>query len=218
MTFSQFAILPTELRWEIWSMALQSNARRRLVAEQNLRIFPTLDLVASPLFSVNSESREAARVFYRVRVEVFRRTQHHDRPDATGVDPLDYRGVVYLSPELDAMISMHPRTEIRGPSDLRFFGNLDPGLEFDHSDRSKVAAWGHWSADMGEETRARFRRTPNHWCLLTQAARRQTRVQDWAELRDWVVGFGPGEERRARELLKSMRINTWEFAQVFGWY
>ncbi|KAI1266178.1 hypothetical protein F5Y18DRAFT_23077 [Xylariaceae sp. FL1019] len=210
MTFAQFAILPTELRWEIWCLALQANARRRLVAEQNLRIFPTLDLVASPLFYANIESREAARVFYRVRVDVYRR----GRGDG-GLVAGDYRGVLYLRPELDAMICMHPRTQIRSANDLKFFGNLDPGLVFDHSDASKRAAWRHTTVCLGEDERRGFRRTPNHWCLLTQAARRD---QDWEELGSWLRTFGEVEYKRARELLRSMRINTWEFAQVFGWY
>ncbi|KAI8634311.1 hypothetical protein F5Y19DRAFT_208087 [Xylariaceae sp. FL1651] len=225
MSFA-FDRLPAELRLEIWAYAVQSSARRRLVAEQNLQVSPTLDLVASPLFSVNSESREVVRSFYSVRLGVYRRTS---RPSlystaAQGNDPYaqdvlhheDYRGVIYLSPELDNMVSMHPRTELRGPNDMKFFGNYDPELEFDRSERSKAAAWQHRTAPMSEETRQLFHRIPNQWCLLRHASQR-LQVQDWVEVREWMMTFGEDEYRKALGFLQSVRINTWEFAHVFGW-
>ncbi|KAI3323657.1 hypothetical protein HD806DRAFT_495178 [Xylariaceae sp. AK1471] len=238
--FFPFDRLPTELRLEIWAFAVQSDARRRLVIEQNFQVFPTLDLVASPFFSVNIESREAVRSFYPIRLEVFRRStprpnpslnynynnptaaaasENENGPQQSQRPAEDYRGVVYLSPALDTMVSVHPRTELLGLNDMNFFGNFrDPATELvvDRSERSKTTAWRHRSTPMSEETRRLFRRYPNRWCLLRHASRR-LRVHDWLEVHDWLSTFGGDEYRSALGLLRSMRINSLEFTQVFGW-
>jgi hypothetical protein len=251
-----FDRLPPELRLEIWAFAVQSDAQRRLVIEQSFQVFPTLDLIASPLFSANTESREAAQSFYPVCLEVYRRTSFRPNPSlyyhpipttptstptptptstTPGNEPsppqddvavasaarrqrrdVDYRGVVYLSPELDNIVSVHPRTQLCGLNDMNFFGNYDPELVFDRSERSKTTALRHRTAPMEEDTRRLFRRFPNRWCLLWHASK-QLQVQDWVDVHDWMLAFGEDEYCSAVGLLRSMRINSWEFAQVFGW-
>ncbi|KAJ2977534.1 hypothetical protein NUW58_g7781 [Xylaria curta] len=121
-----FNQLPPELRLEIWSLAMQVDARRRRVVEQSFHVFPTLDLVASPLFAVNAESREAARAFYPVRLEVYRRPPPGSEPppqygeDTAAAQQLardddDYRGCVYLSPALDDLVSVFNRATLGRP-------------------------------------------------------------------------------------------------------
>ncbi|KAI0116509.1 hypothetical protein GGR51DRAFT_320558 [Nemania sp. FL0031] len=202
-----FNQLPPELRLEIWRFALQADARRRRVVEQNFQVFPTLDLVASPFFSVNTESREEARAFYSVRLEVYRRVSESGEPPSIEYVPqsLDYRGLIYLSPEVDDMVSMYRRAAL-----------YDSELSLERSERSKMTAWRHRTKPMDEETRRLFRRYPDRWCLTRYASARLG-VQDWTEVREWMLTFGDEEYRGACRLLRSMRINTAGFAQVFGW-
>ncbi|KAI0440698.1 hypothetical protein F4803DRAFT_459522 [Xylaria telfairii] len=202
-----FNQLPTELRLEIWSFAMQAEARRRRFVEQNFQVFPTLDLVASPFFSVNAESREIVRSFYPVRLEVYRRyePQSEEEAAAAAARPPDRRGVVYLSPELDDMVSVYRRATL-----------YDSELTLEPSERSKMTAMLHRTTPMSEETRRLFRRRPDRWCLTRYASLRLG-VQDWTEVNEWMLGFDDEEYRGALRLLRSMRINTIGFWQVIGW-
>ncbi|KAI1322086.1 hypothetical protein F5Y16DRAFT_53934 [Xylariaceae sp. FL0255] len=239
-----FNHLPTELRLEIWIVALHAWVRRRLVPEQNLCIFPTLDLVASPLFAVNTESRETAMAFYSLRLDIYRRASapgpYNPAPLAPPLLPVDggiagedivrraaneaappeelWRGAVYLVPDFDVLISMYPLTQLYGPNDMRFFGTFDPALAFDMSDQSKSLTWRHASTAMSWAESARFRAHPNHWCLMRFAAKQGASVEDWVALRDWLRGFGMLEFMKACEFLRRMRVNTRAYDIVFDGY
>ncbi|KAI0875168.1 hypothetical protein GGS24DRAFT_456713 [Hypoxylon argillaceum] len=221
-----FNQLPAELRLEIWGFAVRAGAQRRRVVEQNFQVFPTLDLVASPLLSVNMESREVARAFYRVQLEVYRRVSYSaggSGSEGGGEEDADarqqqqqqqqqrypdshYRGVVYLSPEADDMVSVYRLAAALDDSELSLSG----------SERSKRTARHHRTRRMSEATRGLFRRHPDRWCL-TRYASAHLGAQDWADVHEWMLAFGDDEYRGARRLLRSMRINTAGFAQVFGW-
>jgi len=245
---------------EIWAFAVRDAARRRLVVEQNYQIFPTLNLVASPFFSINTESRDAAKSVYRVRLAVYRQMKNcnpiiyvnspaaqagsadlgtrsdndkfwkeeekdkiKNKDGGMDVDEVeevdDYsRGMVYLNPDLDMMVSLHPRTQLRGLYDMNFFGSHINELVFDRSRRSKMVAWLHQTSatDLDEKTRRTFQRHPNRYCLMRHASER-LQVRDWLEVKEWMEDFGEEEYRSALGLLRSMRINSWEFAKVFGW-
>ncbi|KAF2971508.1 hypothetical protein GQX73_g2091 [Xylaria multiplex] len=200
-----FGRLPPELRLEIWDFAVWANARPRRVVEQNLQVYPTLDLVASPLFSVNSESREIALSFYPVRLEVYRRDPENEAQSEDTSRPPGSRGFIYLSPELDDIVSVHQRAAI-----------YHSELSFELSERSKMTAWLHHTLPMSEETRQLFRRHPDRWCLMRYASG-HFGARDWMEVQEWMLTFGEEEYRSSLRLLRSMRINTGEFAQVFGW-
>ncbi|RWA13858.1 hypothetical protein EKO27_g1273 [Xylaria grammica] len=197
--------LPPELRLEIWGFAVSAHARRRRVVEQNLQVYPTLDLVASPFFSVNTESREVARSFYPICLEVYRRPPQWMLDEEPVTYPSDYRGLIYLSPEMDEVVSVYGRAAI-----------YHSELRVELSDRSKMTALYHRTTPMSRETRALFRLHPDRWCLMRYASG-HFGVRDWAEIHDWMLTFGEDEYRGALRLLRSMRINTGEFAQVFGW-
>lgn len=202
---------------------MQADARRRRVVEQNFQVFPTLDLAASPFLSVNIESREAARAFYPVRLEVYRRipecetqatAQATARQEGGGggggggsspFGPSDYRGLVYLSPALDDMVSVYRRAAL-----------YDSELALERSERSRRTAWRHGTRPMSEETRRLFRRYPDRWCL-TRSASAYLDTRDWLEVHEWMLTFGEEGYRGARRLLRSMRINTSGFTNVFGW-
>ncbi|KAI8949351.1 hypothetical protein F4801DRAFT_591220 [Xylaria longipes] len=202
-----FNQLPTELRLEIWSFAVQADAQRRRFVEQNLQVFPTLDLVASPFFSVNTESREIVQTFYPIRLEVYRRYEPGSQEAAAAAAgrPPDRRGFVYLSPELDDMVSVYRRATL-----------YDSELTLVRSERSKMTAMLHSTGPMSEETRRLFRRRPDRWCLTRYASLRLG-VQDWTEVHEWMLAFDEEEYRGALRLLRSMRINTLGFGQVIGW-
>ncbi|KAI0466337.1 hypothetical protein F4859DRAFT_497790 [Xylaria cf. heliscus] len=203
-----FNQLPTELRLEIWTFAVQADARPRRFVEQNSQVFPTLDLVASPFFSVNTESREIVRTFYPVRLEVYRRYEPQCEEEAASsgtLRALDHRGFVYLSPELDDMVSVYRRATL-----------YDSELTLERSERSKMTAMLHRTGPMSEETRRLFRRRPDRWCLTRYASLRLG-VQDWTEVHEWMLAFDEEEYRGALRLLRSMRINTLGFWQVIGW-
>ncbi|RYC61661.1 hypothetical protein CHU98_g4534 [Xylaria longipes] len=199
-----FNQLPTELRLEIWSFAVQADAQRRRFVEQNLQVFPTLDLVASPFFSVNTESREIVQTFYPIRLEVYRRYEPGSQEAAAAAAgrPPDRRGFVYLSPELDDMVSVYRRATL-----------YDSELTLVRSERSKMTAMLHSTGPMSEETRRLFRRRPDRWCLTRYASLRLG-VQDWTEVHEWMLAFDEEEYRGALRLLRSMRINTLGFGQV----
>ncbi|KAI1198567.1 hypothetical protein F5X97DRAFT_298875 [Nemania serpens] len=210
-----FDQLPPELRLEVWSFAIQADARRRRVVEQNFQVFPTLDLAAPPFLSVNVESREAARAFYPVRLEVYRRIPESEserqalalalaRPEGP-FRPSDYRGLVYLSPALDDMVSVYRRAAL-----------YDSELALERSERSRLTACRHGTRPMSEETRRRFRRYPDRWCL-TRYASAYLDTRDWLEVHEWMLTFGEEGYRGARRLLRSMHINTPGFTNVFGW-
>ncbi|KAI0455136.1 hypothetical protein F5B21DRAFT_503689 [Xylaria acuta] len=205
-----FNQLPTELRLEIWSFAVQAEARQRRFIEQNFQVFPTLDLVASPFFSVNAESREIVRSFYPVRLEVYRRYEPQSEEAAAvaatvASRPADRRGFVYLNPKLDDMVSVYRRATL-----------YDSELTLERSERSKMTAMLHCTGLMSEETRRLFRRRPDRWCLTRYASLRLG-VQDWTEVHEWMLAFDDEEYRGALRLLRSMRINTLGFWQVIGW-
>ncbi|KAI0407866.1 hypothetical protein F4802DRAFT_490677 [Xylaria palmicola] len=200
-----FNQLPAELRLAIWGFAVQAAARRRRVVEQSLRVFPTLDLVASPFFSVNIESREAAQSFYSVRLDVYRRAPGDEPQPEDASRPPDHRGFVYLSPALDDIVSVYQRAAL-----------YDSELTLERSERSKRTAWGHQTGRMSEETLCLFRRQPDRWCLTRYASARLS-AQDWMEVHEWILAFGEEEYRGALRLLRSMHFNTGGFAQVFGW-
>ncbi|KAK8075358.1 hypothetical protein PG997_010021 [Apiospora hydei] len=71
--FAGFPKLPCELRLIIWNLALEGENSNRLVFihRPTMRPVPMRSLV-SPLLSVNTESREAARKYYTLRLEVVR--------------------------------------------------------------------------------------------------------------------------------------------------
>ncbi|KAI1422081.1 hypothetical protein F5Y12DRAFT_650521 [Xylaria sp. FL1777] len=203
--FPLFSRLPPELRLEIWGFAVLATARRRRVVEQNFQVFPTLDLVTPPLFSVNSESREISLSFYPVRLEVYRRIQQTTNAQSKDEPHFpDYKGCVYLSPELDYIISVYQRAAL-----------YDSALRLELSEKSKRTAWHHCTEPMDEETRRLFHRYPDRVCLVRYASG-PFRVQDWLEVHEWMLSFGEEEYRNILRVLESMRINTGEFAQVFG--
>lgn len=187
------------------------------MVEQNLQVFPTLSLAASPLFSVNSESREVARSFYPVRLEVYRACLGDETPEEEEEEDdekkmmieagarMGARGLVYLSPARDVLVSVYGRAALH-----------DSELTLERSERSKMTAWLHRTRPMSEETGRLFRRHPDRWCL-TRYASAHLSVQDWVEVREWMLAFGEEEYRGARNFLRSMHINTAGFAQVFGW-
>ncbi|KAI0427006.1 hypothetical protein F5Y09DRAFT_45240 [Xylaria sp. FL1042] len=201
--------LPPELRLEIWGFAVLATARRRRVVEQNFQVFPTLDLVASPLLSVNIESREVSQSFYSIRLEVYRRIPAHKaESEDNSAQPRqapDHRGFVYLCPALDDIVSVYQRVAL-----------YDSELRLEMSEKSKMTAWHHCTAPMDEETRRLFRRHPDRVCLVRYASGHFP-VHDWLQVHEWMLSFGPEEYRNTLGLLESMRINTGEFAQVFGW-
>ncbi|KAI0970798.1 hypothetical protein F4678DRAFT_103945 [Xylaria arbuscula] len=200
-----FGRLPTELRLEIWGFAVSATAQRRRVVEQNFQVFPTLDLVASPLFSVNTESREVARSFYPVRLEVYRRNTYRTRSeDDAPREPPDSKGFVHLCPELDDIVSVYQRVAL-----------YDSELRLELSEESRMTAWLHCTEPMAEETRRLFHRRPDRVCLVRYASG-HFRVRDWLEVHEWMESFGMEEYRNILRVLESMRINTGEFAQVFG--
>ncbi|KAI0193705.1 hypothetical protein EV127DRAFT_423989 [Xylaria flabelliformis] len=206
----RFNQLPTELRLQIWSFAVQADARQRRFIEQNSQVFPTLDLVASPFFSVNAESREIVRSFYPVRLEVYRRYEPQSEEAATAAaaavaHPTDRRGFIYLSPKLDDMVSVYRRATL-----------YDSELTLERSERSKMTAMLHRTTPMSEETRRLFRRRPDRWCLTRYASLRLG-VQDWTEVHEYLLAFDDDEYHSALRLLRSMRINTLGFWQVIGW-
>ncbi|GAP87873.1 hypothetical protein SAMD00023353_1601350 [Rosellinia necatrix] len=218
-----FNQLPAELRLEIWIFAVRAGGKRqRRVIEQNLQVFPTLSLAASPLFSVNSESREVARSFYTVRLEVYRRDPRNEltssseeeeeaEEEAAELSPppppdsQDCRGLVYLSPVWDVMVSVYRRAAFH-----------ESELSLEHSERSKMTAWFHRAGPMSKETLRLFHRQPDRWCL-TRYASAHLSVQDWIEVREWILAFEHEQYRGARRLLQSMHINTAAFGQVFGY-
>ncbi|KAI1188382.1 hypothetical protein F5B17DRAFT_395728 [Nemania serpens] len=205
--------LPPELRLEIWSFAIQADARRRRVVEQNFQVFPTLDLAASPFLSVNFESREAARAFYPVRLEVYRRAPEGEAQAQSQAQvqsegpfrPSDYRGLIYLSPALDDIVSVYRQAAL-----------YDSELALERSERSRMTAWHHGTRPMSEETRRLFRRCPDRWCL-TRYASAYLDTRDWLEVHEWMLTFSEEGYRGAQRLLRSMRINTPGFTNVFGW-
>ncbi|KAI1747871.1 hypothetical protein F4782DRAFT_519689 [Xylaria castorea] len=202
-----FNQLPTELRLQIWGFAVQADARQRRFIEQNSQVFPTLDLVASPFFSVNTESREIVRSLYPVRLEVYRRyePQCEEAAAAMAARPADRRGFIYLSPELDDMVSVYRRATL-----------YDSELTLERSERSKMTAMLHRTMPMSEEARRLFRRRPDRWCLTRYASLRLG-AQDWAEVHEYLLAFNDEEYHSALRLLRSMRINTLGFWQVIGW-
>lgn len=72
--FTSFATLPVELRLEIWQFFLLLETKRRVVVlshDKYPRVLPFAHL-ASPLLSVNRESRALAQEFYACRIPVYR--------------------------------------------------------------------------------------------------------------------------------------------------
>ncbi|KAI1127602.1 hypothetical protein F5Y10DRAFT_242579 [Nemania abortiva] len=202
-----FNQLPPELRLEIWRFAVRADARRRRVVEQNFQVFPTLGLLPSPFFSVNTESRETALAFYSVHLEVYRQVPESGGPPSVEdvPRPLDYRGLIYLSPEVDDMVSVYRRAAL-----------YDSELSLERSERSRMTALYHRTRPMSETTRQLFRLYPDRWCL-TRYASAHLGVQDWTEVHEWIEKFGEEEYRGACRLLRSMRIKSAGFALVFGW-
>ncbi|KAI0198741.1 hypothetical protein F4808DRAFT_462501 [Astrocystis sublimbata] len=222
----RFNQLPTELRLEIWTFAVQAGVRPRRFVEQNSQVFPTLDLVAPPFFAVNSESREIARSAYPVRLEVYRRYEAGQSPTGgekekgeagpgSGSESEgkaarrrrpaeDHRGFVYLNPERDDMVSVYRGATL-----------YDSELTLERSLRSKMTAMCHSTGPMSEETLRLFRRRPDRWCLTRYASLRLG-VQDWTEVHEWMLAFDDAEYRDALRLLRSMRIRTLGFEQVIG--
>ncbi|KAI1311820.1 hypothetical protein F5Y03DRAFT_342481 [Xylaria venustula] len=151
------ATMPFPLgRLEIWGFAVSATAQRRRVVEQNFQVFPTLDLVASPLFSVNRESREVAGSFYPVRLKVYRRNPYRTRSeDDASREPLDSKGFVHTCPELDDIVSVFQRVALYY-SELR--------LEL--LEESKLTAWYYYTEPMAEETRRLFYRRLDDVCLV----------------------------------------------------
>ncbi|KAI1351907.1 hypothetical protein F5Y01DRAFT_106515 [Xylaria sp. FL0043] len=206
-----FDRLPPELRLGLWGFAVSATARRRRVVEQDFQVFPTLDLVASPLLFVNPESREVSQSFYSVRLEVHRRISSQlaqsegDGNDAQLRRAPNHRGYVYLCPELDDIVSVYQRAAL-----------YDSELRPENSGKSNMTAWHHCTVPMDEETRRLFRRRPDRVCLVKCASGHHP-VQDWLRVHKWMLSFGPEEYHCILSFLESMRINTGEFAQVFGW-
>ncbi|KAI1821198.1 hypothetical protein F4861DRAFT_542162 [Xylaria intraflava] len=227
MSFA-FKQLPPELRLEIWGIAVQTNARQRLVIEHKSQVFPTRNLVTSAFFSVNAESREVATAFYPVRLAVYRRRGSPESrayellapesvPDTEGTPrPEDCSGAVYLRPELDTIISIYPRAELRGISNITILGNYSKGMAMDHAERSMAAAWHQRAEAMSRDTLRLFHRVPDKLCLMRYAAGRLG-VRDWMAVDEWLLEFGEEEHRTVLGLLRSMRLNSSEFVQVFGW-
>jgi hypothetical protein len=73
-SFASFATLPVELRLEIWQFFLLLETKRRVVVlshDKYPRVLPFAHL-ASPLLSVNRESRKLALEFYSCRVPIYK--------------------------------------------------------------------------------------------------------------------------------------------------
>ncbi|KAI2636989.1 hypothetical protein GGS26DRAFT_546727 [Hypomontagnella submonticulosa] len=111
----KFANLPPELRYIIWDLALQQEARDRLIVVCRIgspRFFP-LKHHASPLLSVCRESRYLAERFYSLKLNVYEAQltdysyqpsyRHHQYGFKTrGV----LRGCMYVSSKWDFFISI----------------------------------------------------------------------------------------------------------------
>ncbi|KAI1800827.1 hypothetical protein F4811DRAFT_536972 [Daldinia bambusicola] len=74
----RFSSLPTELRWQIWKDALEEEIKERIVVvdTHGWGVCP-MRRHASPLFVLNRESRELAKVFYPSVVQVYYTSGHH---------------------------------------------------------------------------------------------------------------------------------------------
>ncbi|KAJ3578916.1 hypothetical protein NPX13_g1648 [Xylaria arbuscula] len=106
--FQPFPKLPTELRFEIWKIAILDHSQDRLVPliERTYSVIPTPYLACSPFLSVSRESRQVAIRLYPIRLSV--------TLDATtlshGYTCLDiaasYRkpGAIYVSDKLDVFV------------------------------------------------------------------------------------------------------------------
>lgn len=80
--FNRFRDFPFELRRMIWEGALVAEAKKRVVMfdDKSGAIMPTTQL-ASPFFVVNSESRDEAKTFYSVQIDVHGRLVRTSSPD-----------------------------------------------------------------------------------------------------------------------------------------
>ncbi|KAI1470818.1 uncharacterized protein F4812DRAFT_279989 [Daldinia caldariorum] len=125
-----FASLPVELRLEIWNLALHQEAHDRLLIisqtsnipitnETPLCLLP-LKHHASPLLSVNSESRGEAKAFYTVKLDVYE-VPRLSKEDITSRNKCScqaqyinkivenasvVKGSIYLSPQYDFFVSV----------------------------------------------------------------------------------------------------------------
>ncbi|KAI0848104.1 hypothetical protein F5Y00DRAFT_98405 [Daldinia vernicosa] len=125
-----FASLPAELRLEIWDLALHQEARDRLLIigqtknapitnESPLCLLP-LKHHASPLLSVNSESRYQAKAFYTAKLDVYevpRLSKEDINRNSKSSYQVQYinkaiqtasvvKGSIYLSPRYDFFVSI----------------------------------------------------------------------------------------------------------------
>ncbi|KAI1262860.1 hypothetical protein F5Y18DRAFT_438669 [Xylariaceae sp. FL1019] len=69
--FTVFQMFPTELRLDIWELALaEETSSKRLVILHDLRAIPRKKL-CSPLLSVNTESRRCALKLYSIKLSIY---------------------------------------------------------------------------------------------------------------------------------------------------
>ncbi|KAI2632417.1 hypothetical protein GGR54DRAFT_34601 [Hypoxylon sp. NC1633] len=113
--FHQFSDLATELRLQIWEVALQQESEKRLVILLNgnsHRFVCPMRRLVSPFLAVNRESRSAGKAFYNLILEVYRRSfSRIEYPDDTTDNHLDDDprpweavGNLYLSTDWDIFV------------------------------------------------------------------------------------------------------------------
>lgn len=96
----RFSDLPVELRLHIWEAALYQETRKRLVifCEWEGSVTPSKQLI-SPLLTVNHESRQVAKAFYTLTLDVHRKTLSYPQHSP---DPLT--GILRLSLDRDIFV------------------------------------------------------------------------------------------------------------------
>jgi hypothetical protein len=73
--FVRFGSLSGDLRQLIWDIVLEDETDGRLVVfdDWDGAIVPTMNLIPSPLLSINGESRARAQAFYSTKINVYKR-------------------------------------------------------------------------------------------------------------------------------------------------
>lgn len=128
----KLSCLPVELRSKIWRYALMEEARNRLVfiEQSSLRLVFPFHLV-SPFLTVNRESRQEAKAFYELKLEILEMPQKVEIPDDHLHLPFRFQyavmhnimkefnynykvlGAIYVSPTQDVFVQK-PQSFLRG--------------------------------------------------------------------------------------------------------